>query len=521
MLLPSLVVMITGRVTMSAPYATRPGTDRLAQVRPVITYVAANNTIEVRGKGALVRLNDIDDTLHNSTLLERVGDFEWELKANLKTFDQVRLELHGQAAGGDVNWLKLKSDRAGFVAVESSNGQISLRNTKITSWDPGAGTFDFAFQDGSGRAYIAIKNRTSIYTDNRMDVIDSEVAYLGFLEETAYGISWKVLSEEGAKNPGILGRGMTGIVTGSKFHHNYFGAYVWGAGDMVVRNNEFYDNFYYGFDAHTVTQRTLVEDNYSHDNGGHGIIFADRCTDNTIRRNRSANNKGHGIMLHEQSDNNTISDNEVTGNDDGIPLYQSSNNTVAGNIIRDNHTGVRLYGRENIPSRNNLFENNEISGSRTYGLFIYDGAVANTLSSNRVLNNRNSGIYLKSAQDNIFSGNEITGNEYGVQLDTVGVKPFSTGNQFRNNVIQGSRQYGIYSYPPAGSNALSENQFSGNLLGDLGYAALVGGQDGSGRTGAGLLKPVLFISIIGVAAITAVVLLLRRYTARRRRQREP
>lgn len=480
-------------------------TPSAAQVEPSIIYDVASDTIEVKRPGAIVSLADIDEALDDDNLLEQVDQFEWVLRVNLKIYDLVRLELHGETAGGDVNWLKLKSDPSGFVSVESTNGQISIRNTRITSWDEAADTYDTDFLDGSGRAYISAKNRTSVYRDNRMDVIDSEVAYLGYFEETAYGISWKVISEEDATNPGILGQGMTGTITGSEFHHNYFGVYVWGAGDMEVRNNEFYDNYGYGFDAHTVTQRVTVEDNYSHDNGLHGIIFADRCTGNVVRRNRSVNNDGHGIMLHELSDNNTIEDNEVIGNDDGVALFESSNNVISGNIIRDNVTGVRVWGRVNVSS-DNLFEDNEITGSTNYGVYMYDAAENNTFSNNRIVSSGDSGIYLKSVFGNQFIGNEISGNGFGIRLDSAEAENRSTGNEFRDNFIQGNRSYGVYSYPPPGSNRFEANQFAGNGQGEIKYlrrAPFLGiGQ-------LGILKLAMFGAIIAAALITVVIFLVR------------
>jgi parallel beta-helix repeat protein len=481
-----------------------------------ISFHRETNTIEVKGQGEGVSLTDIDNELGDEDLLEQTAPFEWFLKVNLKTYELMRLELHGQAAGGDCDWLKLKSDSSGFVIVESSNGQISIKNTRITSWDGAAGTFDTAYRDGSGRANVSIKHRSARYTGNRMDVIDSEIAYLGFFEESAYGISWKVLAEEGVENPAVLGQGLTGDITGSKFHDNYFGLYFWGTGDVQVTNNEIYNNFFYGFDAHTETQRTLVENNYTHDNGGHGIIFAERCTSNIIRNNRAINNTGHGIMLHELSDGNTIIDNEITGNDDGIPVFESSNNIVRGNTIRDNRTGLRIYGRANVSS-GNLFEDNEISGSAAGGVFMYDGSAANIFRGNRIFNNAENGVYLKNVVDNVFTGNEIYGNDTGVQLDSGpddAPKP-SRGNRFEDNDIRDNTRYGIYSYPREGANTFTPNTFSGNALGDIRYAGLASDE---GVSGPGLLGPVLIGVIVLVTILSIIVTVLRQRAASKRKK---
>lgn len=437
------------------------------QEAATIAFNPAQDRIEVRGAGATVTLSNISAALADSALLERLGPREWLLKADLFLFEQVRLELHGAAAGGDVDWLKLRSDPTGFASIESSNGQISIRGTRITSWNAAAQGFDLDFLDGSGRSFISIKNRSSIYTGNRMDVIDSDISHLGFFDETAYGISWKVLYEPDSPAPAILGQGLTGVISGSKFHHNYFGVYVWGVGDMQVRNNEIYENYGYGFDAHTVTQRTIVEDNISRDNGFHGIIFAEDCTDNIVRRNTSINNEGHGIMLHERSHNNLVEDNTSIGNADGVALFESSNNTIRGNVIRDNRVGVRIYNRGG-ESRDNLFEANLISGSETYGVFIYDGVAANTFRDNQILSSAQAGVYLKTVFDNVFSANAIRANEDGVRIDSSTARS-SSGNRFEGNAIADNRLAGISSYAREGSNVLDGNQFSGNSLGDIRY----------------------------------------------------
>ena len=361
-----------------------------AQEKPDITFDSATNTIEVKGEGTTVNLTAISNVINDKNVLERTGVYEWILKVNLKIFEDVTLELYG-FQGGDVNWLKMRSDPAGYAAIESSNGNISIKNVKITSWDGQKNSFDTDFLDGSGRAYISAKNRSSKFV-NRMDIVSSEIAYLGFFDETAYGISWKVISEPGKGDTGTLGKGITGKVENSKFHHNYYGMYLWGAGGLVIRNNEIYENYRYGFDAHTQTINTIMEDNFSHDNGWHGIIFADRCTGNTIRRNRSINNKGHGIMLHKRSDNNTIEDNTVSGNDDGIPLFESSSNIIKNNRISGNNVGVRVYGRT-LPSANNIFENNTISDSKKYGIYLYDAASENTFRNNQIQNSGDREVY--------------------------------------------------------------------------------------------------------------------------------
>lgn len=491
--------------------ATPSAVPATAAVEATIVYNPENDTIEVKQPGAIVDLSAIRTALGDDRHLEELAPGEWLLKTNLKLFEQVGLLLHGRSLGGDVDWLKLESGPSGFVWLQSSNGSISITGTRITSWDTIAGDFDTSFLDDSGRAYIAVKNRRARFTDTRMDVIDSEIAYLGYFAETSYGISWKVVAEDDTtSNPlgtGILGEGITGRVTGSRFHHNYFGIYIYGAGDMVWQDNRIYDNYGYGFDAHTVTRGTILRGNKTYGNGLHGIIFAEFCTDNVIENNLSYDNDGHGIMLHESSDGNIVTGNEVYGNNDGIALFESSNNLISGNTVRQNVTGIRIYGRTHDSSGNTLTDN-DITGNTSYGIYIYDAAVSNFFEDNRIQDNGLSGIYLKGVTKNSFIANSILGNDFGIRIDSSGTTPPSTGNVFRGNTIAENRRFGIYSFPGAADNQLEENLLSGNLSGDVRFVSSAGVSSGSG----GLLsiRSIVLVTLVIVAVLTIVVGWLRR-----------
>ena len=67
-------------------------------------------------------------------------------------------------------------------------------------------------------------------------------------------------------------------------------------------------------------------------------------------------------MLHENSNNNLVENNTVSGNLDGIVVYQSSNNTIRNNTISKNQRGVRI----NKASMDNLFEGNQIEDNMAF-----------------------------------------------------------------------------------------------------------------------------------------------------------
>ncbi|MBI2051640.1 right-handed parallel beta-helix repeat-containing protein [Candidatus Roizmanbacteria bacterium] len=221
---------------------------------------------------------------------------------------------------------------------------------------------------------------------------------------------------------------------------------------MTFRGNEFYENVRYGLDPHDDSNGFLIEKNYAHNNGTHGIILSKRCMYNTIRNNISVNNGLHGIMLHEKSDYNVVEDNTISGNVSGVALYRSSGNIVQRNSIKDNRHGVRA----NVHSNQNIIRNNAISSSKQYGFYLYDAANNNQIFSN-VLKNNEIAVYIKSNANQVFQ-NTLANNGISVYfLDT------ASDNIAQGNNIRQSSMYAIYTKVKGGlENVLSANSLHRN-----------------------------------------------------------
>ena len=114
-----------------------------------------------------------------------------------------------------------------------------------------------------------------------MNIYDSDIGYLGYQAGVSYGLSWKV--QEPAEMLDAIN--VYGTVENTVIHHNYYGAYSFGAEGMVWRNNEFYNNIEYGLDPHDDSDNLLIEGNNAHHNGNNGIICSKRCNNLTIRNN--------------------------------------------------------------------------------------------------------------------------------------------------------------------------------------------------------------------------------------------
>lgn len=397
---------------------------------PRITYDALTDTINVREKGTVVTISSIAAALNGqfvrqpSLLVETAPD-EWLLRSNLYISEGVTLIIDGE----QVKWLKLLSTDKKYVRLRSYNGGILIRNAKITSWDETSKSPDTKYDDG--RAYIIAQ------ANGRMDVLNSEIAYLGYprVKEIQgsnpqggiYGLSWKVPNDTIGKYL------LTGNVIGNRIHHNYFGIYTFGATSMIIRDNELYENVQYGIDPHDDSNNLLIENNYVHNNGNHGIIVSKFVVYSTIRNNRSLNNRLHGLMLDRKSNYNLIENNISTGNVNGIAIYDSHFNLIRSNTFFGNRYGIRA----NMNSSENDFRGNSIQRNEK-GIFFYGGAQKNLVQDNNILNN-NEGISLKDTRANFILENQKLAEN---------VVPIKADDEARvSNYIQDFQNNYIFSLP--------------------------------------------------------------------------
>jgi hyaluronan synthase len=375
----------------------------------VITFDTTTNTINVKGKGRVVTIPAIAAALNRPfvrqpALLTETAPKEWLLRSNLYISEGVTLVIDQK----DVTWLKLKSSSDGFAMLTSYNAGILINRTKITSWDETAGAPDTDYVDG--RAHITAR------ANGRMDVLDSEIGWLGYPRSTeitrgkqiggVYGLSWKIPN-------GTFGRTLlTGNAIGNRIHDNYFGIYTFGTTGMIIRDNELYDNIQYGIDPHDDSNNLLIENNYAHNNGNHGIIVSKRVVYSTIRNNRSVDNRLHGIMLDRESNYNLVESNIASGNVNGITLYDSHHNLIRLNTLTQNKYGIRA----NMNSSLNDFRNNSIRNSEK-GIFLYGDAHENLIEDNIITGNA-AGISLKNATSNYVLDNPAgSSNPIAIKVD--------------------------------------------------------------------------------------------------------
>jgi parallel beta-helix repeat protein len=335
------------------------------------------------------------------------GGGAWLIKSDVVISPTARLE----ATSATISSLRLDSTPDRFPALTrlvADGGHLLIQGISVVSWDTRTGAVDAEHLDG--RSYLLAQNGA------RMDIVDAEVAYLGWAAGEPSGLAWRKRGAEGDPKTGA-----TGSIVRSNIHHNYFGQYSYEAYGLQVLNNEFHHNLFYGFDPHDFSINFVVAYNKVYNNGKHGIIFSRGCEWNWIHNNEVYGNAEHGIMLDRGSNNNKISDNLVYNNRDGIAIFQSSNNLIQNNTLRDNERGVRInasYDPNDIYdglATDNTVLGNTIENNAQYGVYLYERADRNTIARNKIAGTGASGVYVRSGA-NTIEHNVIRDNGHGVTI---------------------------------------------------------------------------------------------------------
>jgi poly(beta-D-mannuronate) C5 epimerase len=407
----------------------------------VARWASSSQRIYVTGPGTM-SLSAIKAAVPSAPLtLVDANNAIWYLAANLFVENGAKLELHGPALGGDVAELRLKSENTSaanaFVEIRADWGWLDIRHTKITSWDSavnGPDTETKTYRRAYVRARSTLEPDGVTAHESRMDIINSEICYLGSKNTEAYGLTWKVVDTTAQYLP----PGSTntlhdlvkvyGDILNSYIHHNFFGVYTYGHYGGHWATNEVAYNAAYGFDPHDDSDHLVIESNNVHHNGWHGIIASKRCDNGVIRNNISWNNgldltdpHGNGIMLHRSCNNWVVENNLSFGNaDSGIAIFASDNIVIRNNVCLSNvNAGIRL----SVGTENNWIEGNEIGYVHRYGLYVYEGSdppedddvgvnegrcQGNVFTNNFVYDYTAEAIKLQGSDENLFVGNTFT-----------------------------------------------------------------------------------------------------------------
>jgi parallel beta-helix repeat protein len=335
--------------------------------------------------GADITLPEVAAAIDDPRWIEENDDGVFLLRAALVHGRNTRLTI----AGPRVSELRL-ADRPDVFLLGANGARGIIRDTKIVGWDERRATVDTEHE--LSRPFI-------LYTfGGQLDVLRSEIAYLGYNRGSAYGLSWR---EQRA----------TGSVVDSNVHHLFFGMYSYEAIDIELRDSRWHDCVYYGIDPHDFTEGMVVVGNESFGNGSHGIIFSNGVSGGTVRGNVVHDNGGNGIVMDYRSDAVTITGNVVRDNGgDGIVVLGSSDVEVTANEVTGNRVGLRV----NLTSNDNVFADNEVAGNRV-GVQVYGGARSTMVRGNVIRDSRETGIIADGARTHV-EGGSVVGGDVGIDV---------------------------------------------------------------------------------------------------------
>ncbi|MFC6064234.1 right-handed parallel beta-helix repeat-containing protein [Streptomyces ochraceiscleroticus] len=398
----------------------------------------------------------------------------WQLDANLVIQNGATLELHGSAAGGEVDTLRLSSPAGGgpteVASITAQYGTIDIDRVDITSWDEqanGPDTDPSAASGERGRAFI----RALSYLDtdgtpreSTMNIYHSDIGYLGYYAAESYGVAYKARGCDITHQDVCDKLDVFGDQIGSRFHHNYMGTYTFGAYGMTFDRNEYDHNVAYGLDPHDDSDYLTITNNHAHDNGNHGIICSQRCDHLEIVGNESdhngippylppgdddaSDNQVHGIMLHRGVTDSVVRDNNVHDqpNGAGIAVFDSSDDVIENNTVTRAKFGLRYsVGSQDITSANNT-----VTDSGQYAVYTYQGSdkpvytndtgrpARLAFTGNTFDGSGSNVLKIGQSDDLTFSGNTFTGT-----LASGALTQQTTGTYFDRNTAPSRLTYSV------------------------------------------------------------------------------
>ncbi|CAN0388631.1 unnamed protein product, partial [Ascophyllum nodosum] len=104
--------------------------------------------------------------------------------------------------GGDCDELRIQSTGStDYHEVRGHGGSLYFENTIVTSWDPDTKSPQTDYEDGRSFINCVSEYASTVDCDGmsqsdfgecRMDIINSEMGYLGCNASESYGLTWKV-----------------------------------------------------------------------------------------------------------------------------------------------------------------------------------------------------------------------------------------------------------------------------------------------------------------------------------------
>ncbi|ANW16995.1 right-handed parallel beta-helix repeat-containing protein [Streptomyces clavuligerus] len=186
-----------------------------------------------------------------------------------------------------------------------------------------------------------------------------------------------------------------------------------GASGNAVEKLTVHDNELAGVELAGADGDNRVRGNLVDRQAQRGIVLTGGAGGNVITDNTITANQGEGIFV-EDSDNNRLEGNHIADTGDGgLVLEAASRNTLLGNTVGNSSDGAFVL---RLGSNANLVQDNTSSLNQDAGMTVSDSS-GNRILSNRFRDNGDSGIFLQASDSNTITGNDVSGNTGGIELN--------------------------------------------------------------------------------------------------------
>jgi parallel beta-helix repeat protein len=207
------------------------------------------------------------------------------------------------------------------------------------------------------------------------------------------------------------------------------------------------------------SDNNIVFRNSASNNGYQGIEL-DNSFNNNVSLNGASENQDCGILLSYSNDNILHGNGGLVHNECGIWLEKSQNNSIFDNIvwgIISPSYGIRVH----YFSEDNMISGNEISGCQ-YGVWLEDSS-NNTLAQNTVCDNQLEIALDRSHNCKLFD-NDVRGkNDPNVGDTGICIKEESDKNEICRNKVEYNGAAGILLADFSHYNKVSDNTVQYNL----------------------------------------------------------
>lgn len=189
----------------------------------------------------------------NNDIVTTPAEFtgKWLLTSGLRVLGGSTFYCKGTSAQGDCDELRLQSTGPeDYHEVKGHGGSLHFEGAIVTSWDTPNKQPQEVHEGGrssvsciSEKAYPGLCS-TEEYGECRMDIIKSEMGYMGWPASESSGLTWKVrgFCSRNNSNDVFASTNVYGDIEDSHIHHMYYGVFAYGHQDGVWNNNKIYGN---------------------------------------------------------------------------------------------------------------------------------------------------------------------------------------------------------------------------------------------------------------------------------------